>query len=108
MSLRLRGRPLFRASSAGPTRRWHHVIPVKTLKDTYINHIQFVGQRLLIGTSKDVYCYSVATQKIAKKISGSSVVSSYHDVEGHHIWLGTFHEGVKVLTSSLKKYVFYN
>ena len=67
------------------------------LKDTYINHIQFVGQRLLIGTSKDVYCYSVATQKIAKKISGSSVVSSYHDVEGHHIWLGTFHEGVKVV-----------
>lgn len=37
------------------------------LKDTYINHIQFVGKRLLIGTSKDVYCYSVATQKIAKK-----------------------------------------
>ena len=67
------------------------------LKDTYINHIQFVGQRLLIGTSKDVYCYSVATQKIAKKISGSSVVSSYHDIEGHHIWLGTFHEGVKVV-----------
>ena len=67
------------------------------LKDTYINHIQFVGQRLLIGTSKDVYCYSVATQKIAKKISGSSVVSSYHDVEGHHIWLGTFHKGVKVV-----------
>ena len=67
------------------------------LKNTYINHIQFVGLRLLIGTSKDVYCYSVATQKIAKKISGSSVVSSYHDVEGHHIWLGTFHEGVKVV-----------
>ena len=67
------------------------------LKNTYINHIQFVGQRLLIGTSKDVYCYSVATQKIAKKISGSSVVSSYHDVKGHHIWLGTFHEGVKVV-----------
>lgn len=67
------------------------------LKNTYINHIQFVGQRLLIGTSKDVYCYSVATQKIVKKISGSSVVSSYHDVEEHHIWLGTFHEGVKVV-----------
>ena len=73
------------------------------LKDTYINHIQFVGQRLLIGTSKDVYCYSVATQKIAKKISGSSVVSSYHDVEGHHIWLGTFHEGVKVLDDTTWK-----
>lgn len=73
------------------------------LKDTYINHIQFVGQRLLIGTSKDVYCYSVATQKIAKKISGSSVVSSYHDIEGHHIWLGTFHEGVKVLDDSTWK-----
>ena len=73
------------------------------LKDTYINHIQFVGKRLLIGTSKDVYCYSVATQKIAKKISGSSVVSSYHDVEGHHIWLGTFHEGVKVVDDSTWK-----
>lgn len=73
------------------------------LKDTYINHIQFVGQRLLIATSKDVYCYSVATQKIAKKISGSSVVSSYHDVEGHHIWLGTFHEGVKVLDDTTWK-----
>ena len=73
------------------------------LKDTYINHIQFVGQRLLIGTSKDVYCYSVATQKIAKKISGSSVVSSYHDVEGHHIWLGTFHEGVKVVDDTTWK-----
>ena len=73
------------------------------LKDTYINHIQFVGQRLLIGTSKDVYCYSAATQKIAKKISGCSVVSSYHDVEGHHIWLGTFHEGVKVVDDSTWK-----
>lgn len=73
------------------------------LKDTYINHIQFVGQRLLIGTSKDVYCYSAATQKIAKKISGCSVVSSYHDVEGHNIWLGTFHEGVKVVDDSTWK-----
>ena len=73
------------------------------LKNTYINHIQFVGQRLLIGTSKDVYCYSAATQKIAKKISGCSVVSSYHDVEGHHIWLGTFHEGVKVVDDSTWK-----
>ena len=73
------------------------------LKDTYINHIQFVGQRLLIGTSKDVYCYSAATQKIEKKISGCSVVSSYHDVEGHHIWLGTFHEGVKVVDDSTWK-----
>lgn len=25
------------------------------------------------------------------------MVSSYHDVKGHHIWLGTFHEGVKVV-----------
>lgn len=73
------------------------------LKNTYINHIQFVGQRLLIGTSKDVYCYSAATQKMAKKISGCSVVSSYHDVEGHHIWLGTFHEGVKVVDDSTWK-----
>ena len=31
------------------------------------------------------------------------MVSSYHDVEGHHIWLGTFHEGVKVVDDSTWK-----
>ena len=31
------------------------------------------------------------------------MVSSYHDVEGHHIWLGTFHEGVKVLDDTTWK-----
>lgn len=67
------------------------------LKNTYINHIQFIGQKLLIGTFKDVYCYSMSARKLEKKISGSSVVSSYHDIEGHRIWLGTFHEGVKVM-----------
>ena len=67
------------------------------LKNTYINHIQFIGQKLLIGTFKDVYCYSMSARKLEKKISGSSVVSSYHDIVGHRIWLGTFHEGVKVV-----------
>ena len=67
------------------------------LKNTYINHIQFIGQKLLIGTFKDVYCYSMSARKLEKKISGSSVVSSYHDIVGHRIWLGTFHEGVKVM-----------
>ena len=67
------------------------------LKNTYINHIQFIGEKLLIGTFKDVYCYSMSARKLEKKISGSSVVSSYHDIVGHRIWLGTFHEGVKVV-----------
>jgi ligand-binding sensor domain-containing protein len=58
------------------------------LKNTYINHIQFIGQKLLIGTFKDVYCYSMSARKLEKKISGSSVVSSYHDIVGHRIWLG--------------------
>ena len=31
------------------------------------------------------------------------MVSSYHDIEGHHIWLGTFHEGVKVVDDSTWK-----
>ena len=67
------------------------------LRDTYINHIQFVGQKLLIGTSKDVYQYSLANLKMEKKLNGCSVVSSYHDTAAHQIWLGTFHQGVLVL-----------
>lgn len=39
----------------------------------------------------------MSARKLEKKISGSSVVSSYHDIVGHRIWLGTFHEGVKVM-----------
>lgn len=75
------------------------------LKNTYINHIQFIGQRLLIGTFKDVYCYSMSARKLEKKITGSSVVSSYHDIAGHRIWLGTFHEGVKVVDDSTWKLI---
>lgn len=62
------------------------------LKNTYINHIQFIGQKLLIGTFKDVLLLFDVCPEVRKKISGSSVVSSYHDIEGHRIWLGTFHE----------------
>ena len=75
------------------------------LKNTYINHIQFIGRRLLIGTFKDVYCYSMSARKLEKKITGSSVVSSYHDIAGHRIWLGTFHEGVKVVDDSTWKLI---
>ena len=67
------------------------------LKNIYINHIQFVGQKLLVGTSKDVYQYSLVSLKMEKKLNGFSVVSSYHDRVAHQIWLGTFHQGVLVL-----------
>ena len=63
------------------------------LKDSYINHIQFVGKRLLIGTSKDVYCYSVATQKIAKKISeGLARVATCAEIDGEVVDLRTIVE----------------
>ena len=67
------------------------------LKNIYINHIQFIGQKLLVGTSKDVYQYSLVSLKMEKKLKGFSVVSSYHDRVAHQIWLGTFHQGVLVL-----------
>ena len=67
------------------------------LKNIYINHIQFVGQKLLVGTSKDVYQYSLVSLKMEKKLNGFSVVSSFHDRVAHQIWLGTFHQGVLVL-----------
>ena len=47
----------------------------------------------------------MSARKLEKKITGSSVVSSYHDIAGHRIWLGTFHEGVKVVDDSTWKLI---
>ena len=67
------------------------------LKNTYVNHIAFVGQNLLIGSAKGVYIYSLAKRQLSRQLADCSVLSSYHDVAAHQIWLGTFHKGVKVL-----------
>lgn len=67
------------------------------LKNTYVNHIAFVGQHLLIGSPKGVYSYSLAKRRLSKRGADCSVLSSYHDVAAHQIWLGTFHKGIKVL-----------
>lgn len=70
------------------------------LKNTYVNHIAFVGNHLLIGSPKGVYTYSLVNRKLSKRIADCSVLSSYHDVVAHQIWLGTFHKGVMVVDDS--------
>lgn len=67
------------------------------LKNIYVNHIAFMGQHLLIGSPKGVYTYSLAKCQLTKRVADCSVLSSYHDVAAHQIWLGTFHKGIKVL-----------
>ena len=67
------------------------------LKNTYINHIAFVGHHLLIGSANGVYTYSLTKHQFSRKLVDCSVLSSYHDVASHQVWLGTFHKGVKVL-----------
>lgn len=67
------------------------------LKNTYVNHIRFIGKQLLIGSSSGVFAYSPNAAQPRLLLRGYSVLSSYHDVKAHQIWLGTFHRGIVLL-----------
>lgn len=67
------------------------------LKNTYVNHIRFIGKQLLIGSPSGVFAYSPNAVHPRLLLRGYSVLSSYHDVKAHQIWLGTFHRGIILL-----------
>lgn len=67
------------------------------LKNTYVNHIRFFGKQLLIGSPSGVFAYSPNAAQPRLLLRGYSVLSSYHDVKAHQIWLGTFHSGILLL-----------
>lgn len=67
------------------------------LKNTYVNHIRFIGKQLLIGSPSGVFSYSPNAAQPRLLLRGYSVLSSYHDVKAHQIWLGTFHRGIVLL-----------
>lgn len=67
------------------------------LKNTYVNHIRFIGKQLLIGSPSGVFAYSPNAAQPRLLLRGYSVLSSYHDVKAHQIWLGTFHRGIVLL-----------
>ena len=67
------------------------------LKNTYVNHIRFFGKQLLIGSSSGVFAYSQNAAQPRLLLREYSVLSSYHDVKAHQIWLGTFHRGILLL-----------
>ena len=67
------------------------------LKNTYVNHIRFIGKQLLIGSPSGVFAYSPNAAQPRLLLRGYSVLSSYHDVKAHQIWLGTFHRGIFLL-----------
>ncbi len=67
------------------------------LKNTYVNHIQFFGKHLLIGSPSGLFVYSQNAAQPRLLLRGYSVLSSYHDVKAHQIWLGTFHRGILLL-----------
>lgn len=67
------------------------------LKNTYVNHIRFIGKQLLIGSPSGVFAYSPNAVQPRLLLRGYSVLSSYHDVKAHQIWLGTFHRGIILL-----------
>ena len=67
------------------------------LRNTYVNHLVFMGRELLVGFPGGVYVYSPDSRQLRQTVKGVSVLSSYHDAKSHQLWLGTFHSGVKVL-----------
>lgn len=67
------------------------------LKNIYVNHIRFFGKKLLIGSPSGVFAYSQNAAQPQLLLRGYSVLSSYHDVKAHQIWLGTFHRGILLL-----------
>ena len=67
------------------------------LKNIYVNHIRFFGKQLLIGSPSGVFVYSQNAAQPRLLLRGYSVLSSYHDVKAHQIWLGTFHRGILLL-----------
>lgn len=67
------------------------------LKNTYVNHIRFFGKQLLIGSPSGVFAYLQNVAQPRLLLRGYSVLSSYHDVKAHQIWLGTFHRGILLL-----------
>ena len=72
-------------------------------KNTYVNHIRFIGKQLLIGSPSGVFAYSPHAVQPRLVLRGYSVLSSYHDAKSHQIWLGTFHRGVLLLDDSTWK-----
>ena len=66
-------------------------------KNAFVNHIQFVGRQLLIGSPSGVFAYTPNVGKCRLILRGYFVLSSYHDAKTHQIWLGTFHRGVLLL-----------
>ena len=87
-------------SIAGSKDKTTHSSPNKgkyILKNTYVNHIRFIGKQLLIGSPSGVFAYSPNAAQPRLLLRGYSVLSSYHDVKAHQIWLGTFHRGIVLL-----------
>ena len=67
------------------------------LKGLYVNHLRFVGQTLLVGSSKGVLAYLPQKETLKTILPGCAVLSSYHDAATHQLWLGTFHNGIKII-----------
>lgn len=67
------------------------------LKQTYVNHIQFIDKQLLIGSPSGIFVYSQNMSHPRLVLRDYSVLSSYHDMAAHQVWVGSFHRGVLAL-----------
>lgn len=74
---------------AGGGKRWF-------LRNQFVTHVAGLGRRVLIATYSGVWVTDGAVSRCDRAIGGLLVQSSYYDEAASRIWLGTYHQGVRI------------
>lgn len=70
------------------------------LSDQSISHVGPVGDQLIVGSDKGIYTLSRQGEPQLLPISDINLQSSFYDASTGLLWLGTFHQGAKLLRAS--------
>lgn len=65
-------------------------------ENEYVTHVNVCDDEYLVCTNDCVYTYGRDGQKPRTLFRNISVVTSFYDKDKSKLWLGTFHQGVKV------------
>ncbi|MBP7767465.1 MAG: response regulator [Prevotella sp.] len=79
---------------AGGGKRWF-------LRNHFVTHVSGFGHRMLIATYGGVWVMEPSSLRCRMAIKGLLVQSSYYDASTSRIWLGTYHQGVRIYDTRL-------
>ncbi|MBM6992608.1 MAG: response regulator [Prevotella sp.] len=66
------------------------------LRHLFVTHVSALDDHILIATYQGVWLLDIVTSRCRRVIPGLLVQSSYYDKAAGKVWLGTFHQGIKV------------